>query len=212
MPEKPFIAARIPEELNQALIKHVESSGLNRTEVIIDALATYLKFPTSFTQTNKNDTRLNLLEERISILERLVAAQNLPSSHALDTGESPLSEPDCEELNRKELEIKSKSEEWQALEGTTIDLFTLSDNSSDNTDNADDRIHESNLNRKRLTHTEVSQITGINYNTVKSRAFKERSPEIEHGGKIYAVVREGKRVHWVVKTVDNVDDDDTLEF
>ena len=103
MSEKPFIAARIPEDLNKALTQHVEESGLNRTEVIVNALVAYLKLPTSFTQGNKNGTRLDLLEERILNLEKITEAQNFSSNPILKTYDSSLIRPLIKKQTMKKL-------------------------------------------------------------------------------------------------------------
>lgn len=69
---KPFIAARVPEGLNEALEKHVNATGENRTTAIINALSSYLKWSDS--KKEKHDSavdRLSVLEKRVTELEKL---------------------------------------------------------------------------------------------------------------------------------------------
>lgn len=69
---KPFIAARVPEGLNEALEKHVNDTGENRTTAIINALSFYLKWSDSKeTKPNSTVDRLSLLEKRVAALEDL---------------------------------------------------------------------------------------------------------------------------------------------
>ena len=70
---KPFIAARVPEGLNEALEKHVDATGESRTAAIINALSSYLKWAEAgVDKTISAGDRLSKLEEKVADLERLV--------------------------------------------------------------------------------------------------------------------------------------------
>lgn len=72
MPEKPFVAARIPESLNLKLEEHSKATGESKTQALINALAAYLGFnPGSEVQETASD-RLSVLEQKVAELERLV--------------------------------------------------------------------------------------------------------------------------------------------
>jgi len=72
MVTKPFLAARIPEDLNTKLEEHSASTGEGRTQVVINALAKYLNFtPESKSEESAGD-RLSLLEKKVAELENLI--------------------------------------------------------------------------------------------------------------------------------------------
>ena len=69
---KPFIAARVPEGLNEALEKHVEATGESRTTALINALSSYLKWSDSKEHKASSAVdRLSLLEKRVTALEEI---------------------------------------------------------------------------------------------------------------------------------------------
>lgn len=193
MPEKPFIAARIPEDLNQALTQHVEESGLNRTEVIVNALVAYLKLPTSFTQGNKSSTRLDLLEERIVNLEKIAGIQNSTSNLIIESEKSSLLKNYEEETNHEEIKILGtiKDCHQREPEEVTLSLF--------------------DVNSEELTHKELSALTGISYNTIKSK-IRAQGAEIKHDEKIYVPTKVGNKVYWITKKPADTNIEDTIEF
>lgn len=66
---KPFIAARIPEDLHSKLEEHSAFTGEGKTQALINALAKYLNFtPESKNQESAGD-RLSVLERKVAELE-----------------------------------------------------------------------------------------------------------------------------------------------
>ena len=67
---KPFIAARVPEVIDEKLRERVESTGASRTDIVISALAQYLGCSIEVpVETNAVD-RLVAIEKRVEALER----------------------------------------------------------------------------------------------------------------------------------------------
>jgi hypothetical protein len=72
MASKPFIAARIPENLNLKLEEHSKATGEGKTQTLINALSAYLGFaPDAESKENAGD-RLSLLEKKVAELERIL--------------------------------------------------------------------------------------------------------------------------------------------
>ena len=71
-PQKPFIAARIPIGLEEALEKHTKSTGESKTTALINALGNYLGWSQDGETKPSVSNRLNLLEERVEELEKLI--------------------------------------------------------------------------------------------------------------------------------------------
>lgn len=69
---KPFIAARIPEVIDEKLKAHVASTGADRTTIIVSALAQYLGCSIETPVETKAIDRLEALEKRVEELERRV--------------------------------------------------------------------------------------------------------------------------------------------
>lgn len=66
---KPFLAARIPMGLNDALEAHSKSTNESKTDAIINALAMYLQWSDKGKVGNSASDRLSLLERRVKDLE-----------------------------------------------------------------------------------------------------------------------------------------------
>jgi hypothetical protein len=170
--------------------------------VIIGALESYLKLPTSLAQGNETGTRLELLERKVAELEKLsLVFGSLPNSVADSKNSDTLPAKILDEELETSEEVQI--EEKQALEGTTLNLFSLDDNGFDNADNK-------LLSGERFTHRQIEAITGLKYNTVKSRSA--RGVEVEHKGETYIPLREGTRIRWSLKTSDNTDNEEDPEF
>lgn len=72
MASKPFIAARIPEDLSLKLEDYSKTTGESRTQIIINALSTYIGWSRSEDKGTAASGRLAALEQRVLELERLV--------------------------------------------------------------------------------------------------------------------------------------------
>lgn len=65
---KTQMSLRMPDLLMTQLNNYAQHSGLSKTEIVVRAIASYLQSQDD----NSLDTRMNQLEERVTILERLV--------------------------------------------------------------------------------------------------------------------------------------------
>lgn len=158
--DKPFLAARIPAGLSDALEAHVKSKEESKTEALINALSVYLGWTDGeATQPSASD-RLSMLETRLNELERLVKEPRQTS--LLDDLEHP-KRPNIKESHKPQPVIK---------EDKNID---------NNTD-------------KMLNNREMSQLSGMNHETVRSRHKTEKTIVI--GGKSYRPFKDGKSCLW----------------
>ena len=66
----PFFSGRIPQELLDRVEKHVQDTGESKTNILIQALATYLNFPVQPSNSNNStlEKRLNDLEQQVEKL------------------------------------------------------------------------------------------------------------------------------------------------
>jgi hypothetical protein len=73
MASNPFFSGRIPQELLDRVEKHVQDTGESKTNILIQALATYLEFPIQLNNSNNStlEKRLNDLEQQVEQLLRL---------------------------------------------------------------------------------------------------------------------------------------------
>lgn len=146
MVTKPFLAARIPEDLNTKLEEHSASTGESRTQAVINALAGYLNFtPESKNEESAGD-RLSVLERKVAELESLLKEpkqfsplEDNPSIISAIFEITPDNIPDNRGQNKS-------LEESQGV----INLDNDSDNKSDNiTDNRFDNIQTSIIDEVR---------------------------------------------------------------
>jgi hypothetical protein len=77
----PFIAVRITPELDAAIAARMQETGQSKSDVVIEALKSYLGIM-PFTQ------RLTIIEERLAALEDLTTDSAAPSHHS-DLGSRP---------------------------------------------------------------------------------------------------------------------------
>jgi hypothetical protein len=70
--DKPFLAARVPASLNDALEAHTKSTGESRTDTLINALAAYLGWSEDNVTRSSSSDRLSILEEKIRQLEEAI--------------------------------------------------------------------------------------------------------------------------------------------
>jgi hypothetical protein len=71
----PFIAVRITPELDAAIAARMQETGQSKSDVVIEALKSYLGIM-PFTQ------RLTIIEERLAALEDITADSAAPSHHS----------------------------------------------------------------------------------------------------------------------------------
>lgn len=157
--EKPFVAARIPHSLENALESHVELTGESKTQSIINALSAYLKWSESEETSNASD-RLSEVERKVAKLEQL------------------LKKP--QQINLLDLDSKSVI------------------NNVKQVDNKKPTAKKEQANQEGdqlLTHKEISNLTGINYNSVKSRPTG-KTKTIEWDGRAFEVIQAEGRWKW----------------
>lgn len=90
--ENPFVSARIPAALNEALEAQIQSTGKSRSKVLIEALEDYLGVDAEFSTT----ARIGKLEARVSVLEQILAKTSKINLEKLSTD-------NLESLSREEL-------------------------------------------------------------------------------------------------------------
>lgn len=94
MSSKPFISARIPEELLKSLESHVDSTGKSKTDIITDALYEHLGFGRQLKESGIN------IEKRLRLLEQWVDRRFRAVENRLD---------ELEETNHKDRVLPSSS-------------------------------------------------------------------------------------------------------
>ncbi|MBD0264237.1 MAG: hypothetical protein ICV78_16355 [Tolypothrix sp. Co-bin9] len=179
----PFFSGRIPQELYDKADQYCKETGKKRTELLIEALSTYLNFPVKTQTTNfvpqpaeVTKEMFNSLQEQVNRLEKLLS-QSQPAviiQDSVDNNELPhddnqptvirenstdnsqVSHDDIEpDNNTDNTEINSK-----VSEDSTELVVTESDNSTDNKENQDvDR--EQNPVYDSITSAMVIEKTGL---------------------------------------------------
>ena len=103
MSSKPFISARIPEELLKSLESRVDSTGKSKTDIITDALYEHLGFGKQLQASGVN------VEKRIRLLEQWVDRKFRAVEHRLEQLEDTehesrtLSSSSAQQVNRQQL-------------------------------------------------------------------------------------------------------------
>lgn len=142
---KPFASARIPEAIDEAIKKRVESGSESRTDIIVNALNTYLGYPLTVAEGTPAADRLNEIEKRLAVLE------------------SKLEKPIQGNLLDNSSVIKTEKEKKKELP-----------KDSSTTDNkVDNEIEDKANDKKLLSNKEVESLTGIKISTIRGR-FKNR--------------------------------------
>jgi Fe2+ transport system protein B len=157
--EKPFLAARIPHSLENALESHVEFTGESKTQSIINALSAYLKWSENGEVSNASD-RLSKVERKVAELEQLLKTPQQTNLLDLDR-KSVISSVKQADNKKPTARIEQTSQEFKWL----------------------------------LTHREISDLTGINYNSVKSRPTG-KAKIIEWNGRAFKVIQVEGRWKW----------------
>lgn len=125
---KPFLAARIPEDLDKLLQEHTESTGESRTDSLINALAAYLGWSNDEAHKPTNYDRLSWLEKRIDELEAEVYKPK--QTNLLDvvqTQNNPLRDMRSTVIktdNKKAVDTKPKSKSPGVLNNRQISDLT----------------------------------------------------------------------------------------
>jgi hypothetical protein len=184
---KPFIAARIPQTVADKLDERVKDSGQGKTDIIINALAQYLGCSIEVPEETQAVDRLIAVEKELTKLQNRVRALEKPIEK----------DPDLEIPGQRVL----------SFEASNID--NIVDNKTENTETRAETIKEAtdiSSDNNLLTHNQMAELTGMKFETVKSR-HRKLIP-IEWEGKQYNPIRDGKRQKWqivnsVLSNIDN---------
>jgi hypothetical protein len=191
---KPFIAARVPQRIEDKLNERVQETKLGKTEIIVNALAVYLGCSIDVPEETHAVDRLVAVEKELSELKNRIAVLEKSSNPAIQK-ELLL---DNNIVNEADKTLKPKKSSKQ-------EIVQNNDNSTDKKAENTNRAGGSsdiNSDNKSLTHHEMSGLTGISFETVRGR-YKKSTP-IEWDGKQYNPIREEKRQKW--QTLDNKSD------
>lgn len=177
--DKPFLAARIPYGLEQALEAHVKSTNESKTQTIIKALGTYLKWSGEDSNPNASD-RLSKLERKVIELEKLLKTPQQTSF--LDT--NTVIKKDIKTDNKKG-DPKPKPKESLAItKDIKVDNRTVSESEVKEEDTA-----------QLMTHKELSELTGISNNSIKARP-RSTNRIIKWEGRTFEVIQLEGRWRW----------------
>lgn len=185
MSNKPFLAARIPEELNQALSNHSETTGESKTQTLINALSQYLGVTYAAPDEVQASAHSLSLASRIARLEEII--EKIQGTEIVINTDNNLGCND--QIDNNVINLDNASSPKAEEERSQPALFMMAPDNSDN--NIDNKKKEEALSTK-----ELAEKAGINSDTVKGRARKGTS--IEHHGIIYNPVSKGTRGYWWV--------------
>ena len=194
--QKPFIAARIPIGLEEALEKHTKSTGESKTTALIHALANYVGWSQDKKQKPSANDRLSLLEERIEKLEKLMQTPQQTSLLELE----PVIDTDNKFDNKVQEPNSDNSDNTvnKADQENIIETLT-NGNKEKEFDNTDNNVIKE---EKLFTHKEFSKLTGIKLETIRSK-YKTKNPKVEWEGKTFEPKKFGKTWKWQRITQDN---------
>ncbi|MGD1857869.1 MAG: hypothetical protein ACFB2W_26835 [Leptolyngbyaceae cyanobacterium] len=187
-PQKPFIAARIPIGLEEALEKHTKATGESKTTALINALGSYVSWSQDEKAKPSSTDRLNLLEERVEKLEKLIQAPQQTSLLEL----KPVIETD-NNTDNKLSEAETDNSDNKVIETGQENIIDVVVNEHKEPDNNTDNIVIKE--EKLFTHKEVAEITGIPYNTVKKKPKANKTAE--GNDRKFKPIRRGKISKWI---------------
>ena len=174
--DKPFLAARIPHSLEKALESHVESTGESKTQAVINALGAYLKWSENLDSPDASD-RLSILERKVAELEKLLDA----NSKVKNSSNESVIKTDIN-LDNKDDSFKSAAEP----------IAVIKDHSNPD-NNKNSKIEEVKDTPALMTHRDIANLTGLNYNSVKSHP---EGKVIKHGNISFHSTKEDGRWKW----------------
>ena len=210
--QKPFIAARIPIGLEEALEKHTKSTGESKTTALINALASYIDWSEKEETKPSASDRLSLLEERVKKIEQILKTPQQTNLLELspvisDDNKTDKEPPELPENCKTAIDNKLDNSVIKSTQGDITD--NIFDNTTDNNFNNDkdtDNITENvvikqdlepeELAQRLFSHKEMAELTGKNYNSVKSKPRRKKDKTIAHEGITYEYIKEGKKAGW----------------
>lgn len=178
--DKPFLAARIPYGLEKALEDHVKSTNESKTQTIIKALGTYLKWSEENSSPNASD-RLSKLERKVTELEKLLRTPQQTSFL------------DADPVIKRDINIDNKTDNKKenSKSKPKISSVITEDIKTDNKIVSGPILEEENT-AQLMTHKELSELTGISNNSVKAKP-RSTNRIIKWEGRTFEVIQlEGK--------------------
>ena len=183
---KPFVAARIPQNIADKLQSHCKKEGIGKTDVIVNALAQYLGCSIENPIETKAIDRLTVLEEKVAKLETTIQRQSEETDNW----------PDNKSV--KQLTLDDNKSDKNPILDPLETLQGSFDNRNDN-ENA-------------LVTTDVIKLTGITRAKLDYAHKTGKLPYVINGYIIksklgHGKTKSGKRAAlWEVKKTDNTSD------
>jgi hypothetical protein len=224
----PFFSGRIPTDLHKRIEQYISETGVSKTQVLINALATYLDFPIS-TQNLAPASQVSkeifsALEERVKILEELIRASTA-------TQNSVIKLDNTDNASNSELEI-TPSIKSEQLDNKPDNNKTNNDNKQleiSNVISSENKNNEAIILEVLTTYGPVSESNMAKWSK-RDRGILQRHRQVleangsptdtplptEVNGKLYHLkcVGEGKKhgnrivKEWVAELIDNMDNVD----
>ena len=172
---KPFIAARVPQKIEDKLNERVQETGLGKTEIIVNALAEYLGCSIDIPNETKAVDRLVTVEKELAELQNRVTALEKPIEKTLDT--------------------KNPGQQVIAFEPPSVD--NTFDNQTENTETTAEIIKEvsdTSFDNNLLTNRQISELTEMHIKAVGSRY--RRAQPIEWQNRRYIPVMNSNPNKW----------------
>lgn len=172
---KPFIAARVPQKIEDKLNERVQETGLGKTEIIVSALAEYLGCSIEVPEETRAIDRLVAVERELTELQNRVRALEKPiekTPGATIPGQQVL-----------------------PFEDSSVDNTV--DNQTENTETTAEiikKVSDTSFDNNLLTNRQISELTEMKFESVRSR--HKKSTPIEWQRKRYIPVKEGKFQKW----------------
>lgn len=213
--QKPFIAARIPIGLEEALEKHTKSTGESKTAALIHALGRYVGWSQDKEVKPSASDRLSLLEERVKKLEQLMQTPQQTSllelSHAIDDDnkvDKGLTVPKTDNSDNKVIEVDQENTIEALTPANNTDNTVIKNKNQDKIgDTSATVINADNKNDNKalqpMTHKEFAKLTGMNPETVRSKTKGGIAREVTWEGKKFKPQKIGKNWKWFEITTDN---------
>ncbi|MBD2139774.1 hypothetical protein H6F32_20005 [Anabaena sp. FACHB-1237] len=108
----PFFSGRIPQSLYDRVEEYISESGKSKTELLINALSSYLDFPVEAKETNNSNEELWIaikeLQKRLEVLEQGSIKKNVITSDNDDNIEIDINPEQLSLLEKEETKANSK--------------------------------------------------------------------------------------------------------
>jgi hypothetical protein len=172
---KPFIAARVPQKIEDKLNERIQETGLGKTEIIVKALAEYLGCSIDVPEETRAVDRLIAVEKELAELQKRVGVLEKPIEKAPDP----------------------KIPGQQVISFEPFRINNAVDNQIENAETTDEVIEEINdtdSDNSLLTNRQMTDLTGMKFESVRSR--HKKSTSIEWQDKRYIPIKEGKYHKW----------------